>query len=45
VWIRRQGRRLIYHAPRGHPEQRAWAQIARGLGASVDTQNRPLIDT
>jgi len=35
VWIRRQGRRLIYHAPRGHPEQRAWAQIARGLGATT----------
>jgi len=34
VWIVRQGRRLIWHAPRGHPEQRAWAQIARALGAT-----------
>ena len=35
VWIRRQGRRLICHAPRGHPEQRAWSQIARALGATT----------
>ncbi len=34
VWIVRQGRRLICHAPRGHPEQRVWAQIARALGAT-----------
>jgi hypothetical protein len=35
VWIVRQGRRLIWHAPRGHPEHRAWVQIARALGATA----------
>lgn len=35
VWIVRQGRRLLWHAPRGHPEQRAWAHIARALGATA----------
>jgi hypothetical protein len=35
VWIVREGPRLIWHAPRGHPEQRAWAQMARALGATA----------